>query len=85
MFAAVYFKGDRKFDTINCKKIKGLDEKTVSNFEIEDRVKVPYKTRTLDDAGRERDEYVNFEGVITFLDKGTFIPTYILNKYLINW
>ena len=41
-----------------------------SNFEIEDRVKVPYKTQTLDDAGRERDEYVNYEGVITFLDEG---------------
>ena len=73
MFAAVYFKGDGAFKTINCKKIKRMDGKTGMDLEIEGKVFVPYKTWTIDDAGRERDEDVDYEGVITFLDTGNVL------------
>lgn len=71
MFAAVYFKGDRKFETLNYRKLKKLDGTVgVLNFEIGEKVYVSYKTNSIDDAGRERIIDEDYEGVITFLHKG---------------
>jgi hypothetical protein len=70
MFAAVYFEHDGDVLVVNCKDNRTVKE--CNQLKLTEGIVVPYKTRTLDDNGRERNEMLDYDGVITFLHKGKY-------------
>jgi hypothetical protein len=69
MFLLVYFNSDKQLECVNSKRVK-KEESASSEFSFNQVVKVPYKTRVIDDAGREKNTDVDYDGTVVYVSKG---------------
>ncbi|XP_033748703.1 RNA polymerase II degradation factor 1-like [Pecten maximus] len=71
MFAAVFFSQDGKCECMNVKKIKKISGVTgrQTSYSLNEHVFVTFKTMMLDDAGREKEKNVDYDGVVLYQNK----------------